>query len=329
MNQLKNLYQSNHRKALAGAGAAAMLLLQALFAPVDCGAAFKDSGWGVRPLGMGGAFTAVVNDANAPAFNPSGVAQIAQHEFSLMSARLFSGLEGVDIGLNYFGYVMPVSESAGNFGFTWTSLSSPDLYREDTGSIAYGRTLDDLFQIGGMNLFVGAGIKYVRHEYNLDVRTTNDPVFSKGQVAGAFTGDAGLLVLLPEAGLSLGLASKNISSPDVGLKTSDPVYNENVLGLAYYNESLPVLGLPYFTAAFDLVSRNREMDYRAGAETWLFDGKFAVRAGGRAQELTLGFGYEIKVLGESKLILDYALAWPLEMEKTSGSHRFSLTLRLP
>lgn len=290
-------------------------------------AAFKDAGWGVRPLGMGGAFTAVVNDANAPTFNPAGVAQLSKHEFSFMSARLFTGLEGVDIGQNYFSYILPINEKVGNLGVTWTSLSSPDLYREDAGAIAYGRSLDDIFQIGDTNLFLGANAKYLRHEYTLDVRSQNDPVFEDGSSAGAFTGDIGLLALWPETGLSLGLASKNISSPDVGLKTADPVYNENVAGVAYYSEKGP-LSLPYFTFAVDVVSRNKDMDYRAGAETWLFDGKFAVRAGGRSQELTFGLGYEIR-MGETKLILDYALAWPLEIEKTIGSHRLGLTLRLP
>nr|MCR4663119.1 hypothetical protein [Endomicrobiaceae bacterium] len=47
-------------------------------------AAFEDTYWGVRALGMGGAYTAVVNDANAPLYNIAGIANCAQKEVTLM-----------------------------------------------------------------------------------------------------------------------------------------------------------------------------------------------------------------------------------------------------
>ena len=42
------------------------LMLSMVFASQVVYAAFEDTYWGVRALGMGGAYTAVVNDANAP-----------------------------------------------------------------------------------------------------------------------------------------------------------------------------------------------------------------------------------------------------------------------
>lgn len=304
-------------------GAAALAQIFASAAVLD--AAFLDSGWGVRPLGMGGAFTAVANDASGTTFNPAGIAQLSQHEFTFVSSRLFTGLEGVDVGQNYFSYALPGREGTGNFGLTWTSLSSPGLYREDAGGLSYGRSLDDVLRARGVSFYAGASLRYLRHEFTLDALTADDAVFANGNSAGAFTGDIGVLATLPKTGLSFALASKNITSPNIGLKNQDLVPNENVLGLAYYNENAP---LPYFTAAVDVVSRDDEMDYRLGVETWLIDGAFALRAGGRPQELAFGLGYEVR-LGETKLILDYAFAWPLEVEQTSGSHRLGLTLRLP
>jgi hypothetical protein len=292
-------------------------------APGTVCAAFKDAGWGVRPLGMGGAFTAVANDANAPLYNPAGLAQISQKEVTFMSSKLFTGLEGVDVGLNYLSYVHSSAGERGNFAVTWAALSSAALYREDTGSISYGR------YIGGPNLSLGANLKFLRHEYSTDLRSVDDPVFADGTLKNAVTADVGLLVGVPDTGLTFGFTGKNITSPDVGLKTVDKLPMETVFGVAYYQDRMPYIALPACTVALDIVNRDQQVDYRLGAEAWFFDERFAIRAGGRAEEVTFGLGYEIKIVSDMKLIVDYALAWPLQVEETSGSHRIGLTIRLP
>ena len=38
-------------------------------------AAFVDDGWGARPVGMGGFFTAIADDSNAALYNPAGIVQ--------------------------------------------------------------------------------------------------------------------------------------------------------------------------------------------------------------------------------------------------------------
>src|SRR5271170_4913674 len=55
-------------------------------------AAFLDTGFGARPVGMGGAFTAIADDSNAPLYNPAGLVQVQWNEMSAMYSRLFSGL---------------------------------------------------------------------------------------------------------------------------------------------------------------------------------------------------------------------------------------------
>src|SRR5471032_3088508 len=70
-----------------------VLLLSLLSAQTDSlYAAFLDDGWGARPVGMGGAFTAIADDSNAPLFNPAGIVQVQWNEVSAMYAQLFSGL---------------------------------------------------------------------------------------------------------------------------------------------------------------------------------------------------------------------------------------------
>jgi hypothetical protein len=298
------------------------LMLQ-LLSPDCLFAAFKDSGWGVRPAGMGGAFTAIANDSNAPLFNAAGLAQLSQREATFMSSKLFTGLDGVDVGLNYLSYIQPVDARTGNFAFTWAALSSASLYREDTGSISYGRYLGNSTLAGGLSL------KFLRHEYTLDARSADDPVFSNGATKNAVTADIGLLANIPDSGFSVGFAARNITSPDVGLKTADLLPLETVIGLAYYRDRMPYVRLPGCTVALDLVNRDKNVDYRLGAESWFFDGSFAVRAGGNSEELTLGLGYELNILKGTKLVIDYAFAWPLQIDETSGSHRIGVTLRLP
>src|SRR5690349_1619520 len=69
-----------------------LLLLQVFICRPPAQAAFEDPGWGARPVGMGGAFTAIADDSNAPLYNPAGIVQVQWHELSAMYAQLFSGL---------------------------------------------------------------------------------------------------------------------------------------------------------------------------------------------------------------------------------------------
>ena len=63
-------------------------------------APFLRMGVGARALGMGGAFTAVADDATASYWNPAGLTKIENIEATFMYAANMS----VDRQLNYFGY---------------------------------------------------------------------------------------------------------------------------------------------------------------------------------------------------------------------------------
>lgn len=79
------------------------ILLAVLAAGLPAGAAatkyaadFMTKGPGARPLAMGGAFTAVADDANALFFNPGALAALPGGGLSLMHAERFGGLVQVD-----------------------------------------------------------------------------------------------------------------------------------------------------------------------------------------------------------------------------------------
>src|ERR1700681_3484963 len=105
-------------------------------------AAFLDTGFGARPVGMGGAFTAIADDSNAPLYNPAGLVQVQWNEMSAMYSRLFSGLtlysgntptggDTVHLDQSYLAYVSKPSRF-GSFGLSWANFNTSSLYREDT-----------------------------------------------------------------------------------------------------------------------------------------------------------------------------------------------------
>ena len=285
-------------------------------------AAVEDTYWGVRALGMGGAFTAVANDANAPLYNIAGIANCVQKEVTLMGSRLFAGLEGGEISSNYLGAVYPISEEWGAVSFAWSSLGVPALARYDTFNLGYARKLNDITGIDSdiVNLSAGLNIKYLREEINFE----DDEDLSSNK--GAVTGDIGLLATF-ENGLRVGFSSKYLLPADIGYVEKDNVSNMNVLGIGYFSELLPFVKIPTFTADLDIIFVDGETKFRLGVESYVLDDKLAIRLGGREEAFDIGFGYEFTFLNDSTLIIDYALELPFEVEESYGSHFISLSFR--
>ena len=255
-------------------------------------AAFNDTYWGVRALGMGGAFTAVSNDSNAPLYNVAGTAFVAQREATLMGSRLFAGLDGVEIASNYAGYVHPISAKFGAISFAWSSISTPGLRREDTFSVGYARLLNDILRLDGniVELSAGANFKYLMQEVKFDVKNEDLNTYE-----GAMTGDIGILAMFANG--------------------------------IYYSDELPLIKIPYFTVALDVIFRDSETFIRAGVESYVLDKRLAIRLGGREEAFNIGFGYEFAFANETKLVIDYALEIPFEVEESYGSHFISLSFR--
>ena len=302
---------------------AVLLLSIVLVTAQKVQAAFDDTYWGVRALGMGGAFTAVSNDANAPLYNVAGTAFTAQNEVTLMGSRLFAGLEGVEIGANYAGFVHPIDPKYGTISFAWSSISTPGLRREDTFNIGYARLLNDLFRLDSEIVEISAGlnVKYLMQEVKFGVNEEDLDTYK-----GAVTGDIGLLAMFSN-GIGVGYSSKYIVPADIGFMEKDEVKNINVVGLSYYSDELPYIKIPYFTIALDVIFRDNENFIRAGVESYVLDRKLAIRLGGREEAFNIGFGYEFAFANETKLVIDYALELPMQVEESYGSHFFALSFK--
>jgi hypothetical protein len=292
-------------------------------------AAFQESIWGARPAGLAGSFTALADDANAPVYNPAGIAFIAQNEVSFMYARLFSNVNfysGDDtsrLGLGYFSYVPNIKNKAyGSYAFTWSNLTATNLYRED----AFTLSAADSYQFDRLAyapiVAYGANVKLLRRSFSTDQRTDADPVFQSGRTSTVLTVDAGLLIrpqfpLVP--GLRIGAAAQNITRPNIGLAESDRVPMKLSLGLAYKDPALPLIG-----PTVDVSRRDGRTLVGAGWEAWVAQDTLALRVGGNADEFGGGIGYKFK-LRSTTMQFDYGLLWPINLEGTSGSHRVSIS----
>lgn len=293
-------------------------------------AAFIEALWGARPASMVGAYTALADDSNSPAYNPAGISLMTQQEVSFMYARLFSGVNfyvGEDtsrLGLGYFSYVPTISNKKyGSYAISWTNLVATNLYREDSFSL----TAADSYRFESLKsmpiLSYGANLKFLRRSFSTDSRTDQDPVFRGGRDSNALTVDLGLqyrpnFSMVP--GLRFGVAGQNLTEPDIGLATTDRVPMRIAFGAAYQDPMLPLIG-----PAVEISRRNGRTLLTGAWEATLAKDLLTFRLGANSDEFGGGLGYQFRLLSKMAMKLDYAILWPLNVEGTNGSHRVSIT----
>lgn len=309
----------------------ALIVVSIVWAPSTSFAAFQENLWGARPAALGGAFTAVSDDSNAPAYNPAGISLMTDSEVTLMYAKLYTGLnlrvgesDTSNLGLGYFSFAPKIKDGAyGSYAFSWSNFAASSLYREDTFSLSVA----DSYQFDSIRnrpvLSYGGNLKMLRRSFNTDSRTDSDPVFAGGRDSSAFTVDLGVLYqphlsLLP--GLRFGLAGQNITNPDIGLAESDRVPARYSLGAAYRHSAFPL-----FNPSVEISRRDGRTNVAGAWEAWVSPEVLALRIGGSEDQVAGGVGYQFDLFGRLKMKLDYAIIWPLNVEGTNGTHRVSFT----
>ena len=317
-----------HRAAWL-AGTLALSLAQPLRA------AFEDTGWGARPIGMGGAFSAVADDSNAPLYNPAGLVQIQWNELSASYGQLFSGLtlysgndstggNTVHLDQSYLSFMAKPIPHVGSLGVSWASFNTTGLYREDTVMLSYARNVGDFIPALDNMLAFGINAKYLHRGISLDALTVNDPVFAGGDTAQAGTFDAGFLFKPDDGaleGLRIALVGQNLTEPNVGFQEVDRVPAEYRLGFAYQSKMRP-----WLVPALDLTRRDGVSEADAGVESWLFHDTLGLRAGVGRDSGSAGISYYQTINKKLGFRFDYGFQMPFYVQGSAGNQRLALTV---
>jgi len=264
------------KKALIGIGLALLVVSPALSAVVGMTDDPMSVGGGARPLGMGRAFAAVADDADAPFINPAGIAGLKGPQAMSMFTNLlgevyyteFSGAVPAPFGTVGMGYI--------NTGIsqvlipTGSSFVYSDYY-DTLLTMTYSTPLSRFF-IYGRNIFVGGNLK----------------LFSRGWTGGysesasGFDADLGAkLVVTPN--LSFGINRQNIVPLSLGgvIKMSSGA-EEALAGITKVGVAIkpvPLRGDVLFAYDVDLPAQSgRPVTMHAGAE-WQVNKYFALRGG--------------------------------------------------
>jgi len=277
-------------------------------------ASYLDIGVGARALGMGGAYTALADDAHSVYWNPAGLARLEKREVAASHSEL-----GNSTRHDFLVYAHPTSQAVLAGALTYLSqgaIAGRDAAGRPTGgydasdaalAFAAGRKTDVVD--------LGVSVKYLRSHI-------------AGTEAQGFALDAGLRREVPAGGgkVVLGAALRNVGP---GLKFESQRNDlplRAALGGAYRFASGHAL-------AVDLQNgpRGAGTEGGAGGEYKAFEGVFlrlgytsksaAVAGSGfdAARGLTLGLGLRKDGFG-----LDYAAQAAGELGST---HRFTLSAR--
>lgn len=294
-------------KALA---LAALLTAPAAAVPVVESGAYLNIGVGARALGLGGAYTALGDDASAVYWNPAGLASVEKREASASHAELTQSTRH-----DFLAYAHPTSLGTFAGAFTYLSQGSLD-GRDAAGRPTGGFNASDAALAGawgyhGELLDFGAAFKYLRsHIGSAEAQTV--------------AGDAGLRKAF--GSLIVGAALRNVGP---GLKydqETDDLPMRLAVGAAY-----KVPGGHAVAAEWTSAPRRGGSDAGLGGEYQALKGVFlrlgyatqSAIAGGSsfdaARGLTLGVG-----LKKERWSLDYAAAPSGEL---GAAHRFSVAWR--
>ncbi len=173
------------KKIFLVAGMASFLLLILFpFKGAAGPAAFLEQGIGPRAMGMGGAFTAVADDATAGYWNPAGLGHIEHIQATAMLQRLASqewpGMEDIRPGYNFFNVAVPFNMTglldSGAFSVSLVTMdidNIPLTGLEPSGAISrdtFSNSERAVIISGGypffrQNILIGGSFRYISQNF--------------------------------------------------------------------------------------------------------------------------------------------------------------------
>jgi len=269
---------------------------------LESGADFLNIGAGARASGLGSAYTALADDANAVYYNPGGLA-LARREVSLMHASW-----ALDGGYDFAAAALPAGPFTAAISFT--RLDHGELEgRAADGAGAGGFSAADKAvgvalarNLGAFSL--GGGVKYVSS-------------YIAGYSASAVAFDLGAMARLRSAPVTLGLAARNLGAGLKYAERREPLPLSLNAGAAW--AVLPSVNL---AAEVGRLVRDRVTTFSVGTEYALgalaLRGGYAAGAAGGDGAMCGGLGFKA---GSMKL--DYSFSPFGSLDTT---RRFSLSM---
>jgi len=268
------------------------------------------AGVGARALGMGSAFTAVADNADAPYWNPAGLGNINSAEITTMQTKLSS-----DTDHYYVSYVSPLW--GGALGVSWIQVALGNISQTSS-------EVDSHNEVQNLGTF-----SYFSNAYMLSYgRELNDKV-SVGLTAKYLTSDMDQIAGGQATGYSVtpGLMIRS-SHVTLGLKI-DELFNQQQWGTGASEQAPPIfrLGLAYQNPnnpglfALDVSQTARSgysPEFSLGYEGAIYRG-IAFRAGYAEGGFTAGAGFTFQ-----HAMVDYAYVNQPSLSK-ENVHRISLS----
>jgi long-subunit fatty acid transport protein len=258
--------------------------------PGTVGAIFLKIPVGARPVGMGEAYGAVADDANAIYYNPAGIANINGFEATFMHDARWLGMR-----YEYTAFVVPVPKGVIGLGISYFSsgeLEGMDVSGNPTGdfsaydfslAVSYALEMSDAFSLG-------TNLKYVVEKI-------------EEESGSSFCLDFGGLYLTPIEGVSLGMSLQNLGKAMKLVERSYPLpMNLRLAGL-YKHLTLPLtfcldlnvpndkkpnlcLGLEYELKKIFAI----RLGYKTGSDLGIMGG-FRTGFGLKWERFSLDYGY--------------------------------------
>ncbi len=284
------------RKLLFGSIGLFVLLFS--FAPV-CFAEINAAphlgiGAGARALGLGGAFTAIADDATSTIWNPAGLPSVEDLTITVSTAKL-----SFDRNHNFIGIVKKLSDKRA-LGFSVINVGVDDIPRRNNRDRA-----GDPFNFTSNAFALSFGVAIGHFGIGASGRLLTDS-FGMDDVDGSsesgFGGvDVGVLAHAYSNTLSFGAAIKNLGGSIAG--NDIPVLLNGGVAFKVLRKHVATFSADVEHEIVDLAESTTGL--RIGAEYLIAD-MFAIRGGGRAtkdrRSLFVGFGVNV-----GGLQLDYAL----------------------
>ncbi|MBN2542735.1 OmpA family protein [bacterium] len=285
-----------------------------------------------RPTGMGGAFVATADDANAPIWNPAGMEQLEWRTMTGTYSRLHWGVENEMFNEGYFAYVHHFGRK-GRLGSLslFASQFFSDVYSKGTYGLSYAKRLWGIPK--GKMLALGFNARVVRtalNESNFEGVDPDDPLLENlSKISPAF--DVGLF-FRPSDLFDIGVVARNLNEPNVAISGEDVEEGKiplNIRGGVKFNFGTlkPSLEVGFTNSKVD---ENQQISAHMGVEQNLWSA-FTVRGGyvygiNKRQDATIGLGY-LKEGEKLKWGFDYGLLYPLnDIGLIATTHKFGFNL---